>query len=65
MKNSKHFGKALNQIGQEFQRLGEVATRVSFSLLDYRLSETPLEDRPVRSWEVEREEFLRKLDSGA
>lgn len=51
----------LRQIAESMDRLKEAATRTSFVALDWRLSVTPQEDRPAASWEVEREQFLRRF----
>jgi hypothetical protein len=45
--------------------VGENATRAAFPLLDMALAEMDLDEIPPRSWEVEREEFIRRLEDDA
>lgn len=52
----------MRALAASVERLRSAATQAAFAVLDHTLAETPLEDRPVVSWEVEREEFLRRLE---
>jgi hypothetical protein len=52
----------MSKVIEAMERLRQASLKAAFAILDYRLSQMPLEDRPDRSWEVEREEFLRNLE---
>lgn len=57
----RRMGISTSQAMVGMRRACEAMRRASFSLLDLRLELTPVEDRPATSWEVEREQFLRRL----
>lgn len=60
----RRWAKDAQRLAASFDAAADAADRAAFSLLDLHLELTPQEDQPPTSWEVEREQFMRRITEG-